>query len=253
MGSLLPSPALSGLGCWDTGSEAHGAGPRAASFIKSVFPPPFCASICIHHHVGQYLFSKVVLFKQGVSLLNSSTPISCGPRPSKELTLIICMTARSVATASGRQQPQGQAPPYFPDSSSWGGVRDRAPHLHPAPHGWAAQGPGWDLRPSAQTGSASSTGPTGLVGLSVKWDTTHASPWHELKCRGWPWAVTVLVVTGGTPMHGAGTRGCSMGVVPPLPFPLQDFPQGRCSGLCPQGRRGARTLGVPHPLPEGEP
>ena len=30
-------------------------------------------------------------------LLNSSTPISCGPRPSMELTLIICMTAGSVA------------------------------------------------------------------------------------------------------------------------------------------------------------
>ena len=98
-----PSPAPSGPGCWDTGSEAHGAGPRAASFIKFIFPPPFCTNICIYNQVRQYLFSKVVLFKQGVSLLNSSTPISCGPRPSKELTLIICMTAGPVVSGGLRQ------------------------------------------------------------------------------------------------------------------------------------------------------
>lgn len=74
----LPSFAFPATG---THSEAHGAGPRAASFIKFIFPPPSRTNICIYHQAWQYLFSKVVLFKQGVSLLNSSTPISCGPSP----------------------------------------------------------------------------------------------------------------------------------------------------------------------------
>jgi hypothetical protein len=91
-------------------------GPCATCFIKFVFPPPFHTNICIYHQVQQYLFSKVVLFKQGVSLLNSSTPISCGPQPSAELTLVICLTA-DVVTALGLRQAAAVAPGFAVASS----------------------------------------------------------------------------------------------------------------------------------------
>lgn len=102
-GSRLPALLL-GAGAAATRARSPWSRAVCSDFIKFIFPSPFCTNICIYHQARQYLFSKVVLFKQGLSLLNSSTPISCGPRPSVELTLIIYMTV-------GLRQAARQAPP----------------------------------------------------------------------------------------------------------------------------------------------